>query len=61
MQGEGLAAPVSCIFGNGSQAQTVAAKVLSPWAATCTAPQWPGSIMNRTNGARLLQEACVHV
>ncbi|KAK9917087.1 hypothetical protein WJX75_000778 [Coccomyxa subellipsoidea] len=50
LQGEGFSQPMSCMFSNGSFAQTVNAKVQSASRATCVVPSWPLISLNGSNG-----------
>ena len=51
VQGEGFAAPVTCLFSNGSTVRAVNASVRNGTEAACTAPAWPLLGSNSTNGA----------
>ena len=49
-QGDGLTAPASCIFSNGTLDISVSARILNASAASCTAPAWdfsgPGAALS---------------
>ena len=50
MQGKGLDEIPTCAFGNATYVQTVTAQVSDAGNVTCTAPEWPLTISDTTNG-----------